>query len=340
MFERFTARARRVLVLAQEEARLLDHPAIGTEHVLLGIVHVNDGVTGKVLEPLALSVETVRAKVEQLSPPGAGPAVTSPPFTARTKMVLELSLREALALGHSYIGPEHFLLGLIREGEGTGVAVLNALGVDLDEVHAEILAGIDHREESATTGGPGTGSRLATCSFCGRRPPDTGQLVVGNEAFICEQCVRQWATRFLIRERRQRLLSPPPVSGPPPADEIAARTAIERAVADFFTIDAEGAVPAVEDGSDLGRYLEQAAGHPSVPPDTLPDVVVDAVVFENEDQAAVWFTIWVDGEAMLTRHRGDALRVDGDWKVSRATFCDVMARAGVLCPLRSDSVEL
>ena len=339
MFERFTARARRVLVLAQEEARLLDHDYIGTEHVLLGIVHVNDGVTGKVLEPLGLTVETVRSQVEQFSPAGSKTPGGSPAFTPRTKRVLELSLREALGLGHSYIGPEHFLLGLIREGEGKAIATLTALGVDLDKVRTGILAGIDHRGEPGTPAAGGPGSRLATCSFCGRRPPDTGQLVVGNEAFICERCVRQWAARFLSRDRRSQFLVPPPITGPPPRDLDAARAAVEGAFSEIFATDPSGGVPAVEDGEDLGRYLTQAADQRMVPESATVRVGVDDVVFVNAEQAAVWFTVWADDEAMLVRHRGEALKVDDAWKVSRPTFSDLMARAGILCPTTSEALE-
>ncbi len=131
IFERFTDRARRVLVLAQEEARLLNHSFIGTEHILLGLIHEGEGLAAKALESLGISLEGVREKVEETIGP-AGPAPTgSPPFTPRAKKVLELSLREALQLGHNYIGTEHMLLGLVREGEGVAAQVLVSLGADL-----------------------------------------------------------------------------------------------------------------------------------------------------------------------------------------------------------------
>jgi len=131
MFERFTDRARRVVVLAQEEARLLNHNYIGTEHILLGLIHEGEGVAAKALESLGISLEAVRNQVEEI----IGQGGTSPsghiPFTPRAKKVLELSLREALQLGHNYIGTEHILLGLIREGEGVAAQVLVKLGADL-----------------------------------------------------------------------------------------------------------------------------------------------------------------------------------------------------------------
>ena len=122
MFERFTDRARRVLVLAQEEARALNHGFIGTEHILLGLLSERDGVAGKALTQMEVSLEAARAQVKEIIGLSGGPPAGSVPFTPRAKKVLELSLREALRLGHNYIGTEHMLLGLLREGEGIGAA--------------------------------------------------------------------------------------------------------------------------------------------------------------------------------------------------------------------------
>src|SRR5580658_10249457 len=134
VFERFTDRARRVLVLAQEEARLLNHSFIGTEHLLLGLIHEGDGLAAKTLESLGISLEAVRAKVaDTIGPAGVAPT-GSPPFTPRAKKVLELALREALQLGHNYIGTEHILLGLVREGEGVAAQVLQSLDISLEAV--------------------------------------------------------------------------------------------------------------------------------------------------------------------------------------------------------------
>ncbi len=117
MFERFTDRARRRGVLAQEEARGLNHNYIGTEHILLGLIHEGEGVASKALESLGISLEAVRQQVEEIIGQGQQAPSGHIPFTPRAKKVLELSLREALQLGHNYIGTEHILLGLIREGE-------------------------------------------------------------------------------------------------------------------------------------------------------------------------------------------------------------------------------
>ena len=155
MFERFTDRARRVVVLAQEEAKLLNHNYIGTEHILLGLIHEGDGVAAKALEQLGISLDAVRAQVQDMIGTGSQQTSGHIPFTPRAKKVLELSLREALQLGHNYIGTEHVLLGLIREGEGVAAQVLVKLGADLNRVRQtvnQLLAGYQGKE-ATTVGG-------------------------------------------------------------------------------------------------------------------------------------------------------------------------------------------
>ena len=156
VFERFTDRARRVVVRAQEEARTLNHDFIGTEHILLGLVGEGQGVAAKALESLGISLETVRQRVEDAVPPGqyARPSGHIP-FTPRAKKVLELSLSEAKLLGHRYIGTEHILLGLLREGEGVAAQVLAALGADLDGVRERVIQLL--AEYQARKAGPGAG---------------------------------------------------------------------------------------------------------------------------------------------------------------------------------------
>ncbi|WP_218221461.1 ATP-dependent Clp protease ATP-binding subunit [Nesterenkonia sp. Act20] len=139
MFERFTDRARRVVVLAQEEARMLNHNYIGTEHILLGLIHEGEGVAAKALESLDISLTGVREKVQEKIGPGQNAPSGHIPFTPRAKKVLELSLREALQLGHNYIGTEHILLGLIREGEGVAAQVLVELNADLNKVRQQVI---------------------------------------------------------------------------------------------------------------------------------------------------------------------------------------------------------
>ena len=153
MFERFTDRARRVVVLAQEEARMLNHNYIGTEHILLGLIHEGEGVAAKALESLGISLEGVRQQVEEIIGQGQQAPSGHIPFTPRAKKVLELSLREALQLGHNYIGTEHILLGLIREGEGVAAQVLVKLGADLNRVRQQViqlLSGFQGKEQAGT----------------------------------------------------------------------------------------------------------------------------------------------------------------------------------------------
>jgi ATP-dependent Clp protease ATP-binding subunit ClpA len=139
VFERFTERARQVVVLAQDEARLLRHNYIGTEHILLGLLREEEGLAARVLESLDITVEEVRAQVARIV--GQGDEVTSGqiPFTPRAKKVLELSLREALQLGHNYIGTEHVLLGVARENEGVAARILLDLGADAETIRNEII---------------------------------------------------------------------------------------------------------------------------------------------------------------------------------------------------------
>ena len=160
MFERFTDRARRVVVLAQEEARMLNHNYIGTEHILLGLIHEGEGVAAKSLEALEIRLEQVRAQVEEIIGPGQQAPSGHIPFTPRAKKVLELSLREALQLGHNYIGTEHILLGLIREGEGVAAQVLVKLGADLHRVRQQVIQLLSgyQGKEPATSGGPTEGT--------------------------------------------------------------------------------------------------------------------------------------------------------------------------------------
>jgi ATP-dependent Clp protease ATP-binding subunit ClpC len=162
-FEDLTDRARRVLVLAQEEARLLNHNFIGTEHILLGLIHEGGGVAAKALQPLGISLDAVRAKVEKTIGPAGSSTTGSPPFTPRAKKVLEPSRREALQLGHNYIGTEHLLLGLLREGEGVAAQVLTSLGADLARVRQQVIQ-ILSGYQPADNGGTLPNSHLPMCA--------------------------------------------------------------------------------------------------------------------------------------------------------------------------------
>jgi len=186
MFERFTDRARRVVVLAQEEARLLNHNYIGTEHILLGLIHEGEGVAARALESLGISLERVREQVEEIIGKGGTLPSGHIPFTPRAKKVLELSLREALQLGHNYIGTEHILLGLIREGEGVAAQVLSKLGADLAKVRQhviQLLSGYGssgERPEKAAAGG-GRGKASGTSHVLDQFGRNLTQLAKDNK---------------------------------------------------------------------------------------------------------------------------------------------------------------
>jgi hypothetical protein len=161
MFERFTDRARRVVVLAQEEARHLNHNYIGTEHILLGLIHESEGIAARALTELDISLEAVRAQVAEIVGRGAEAPSGHIPFTPRAKKVLELSLREALSLGHNYIGTEHILLGLIREGEGVAAQVLVKLGASFDRVRQQVIQILADASQLQAEQVGGTQSRIS-----------------------------------------------------------------------------------------------------------------------------------------------------------------------------------
>jgi ATP-dependent Clp protease ATP-binding subunit ClpC len=173
MFDRFTSRARAIVVLAQVEARTLNHRHIGTEHLLLGLIKEGEGIAARALQDLGISMETVRAEVvEKIGGQGEGRSPAGQiPFTPRAKKVLELSLREALHLGHDYIGTEHILLGLIREGDGIAARVLLALGADHDNTRAKVIHLLVRRDSDPE---PGTGRQAA-----GARPEPARQRARG-----------------------------------------------------------------------------------------------------------------------------------------------------------------
>ena len=167
MFDRFTDRARRVIVLAQDEARMLNHNYIGTEHLLLGLIHEGEGVAAKALESMGISLEAVREQVEEIIGQGQQAPTGHIPFTPRAKKVLEFSMREALQINHPYIGTEHILLGLIREGEGVAAQVLIKLGADLNRVRNQVLQLLSgyQGKEAATSGAPEAGQSAAAATI-------------------------------------------------------------------------------------------------------------------------------------------------------------------------------
>jgi ATP-dependent Clp protease ATP-binding subunit ClpA len=209
MFERFTDRARRVVVLAQEEARLLNHNYIGTEHILLGLIHEGEGVAAKALESVGISLEAVRQQVEAIIGRGQQAPSGHIPFTPRAKKVLELSLSEAHRLGHNYISTEHMLLGLIREGEGVAAQVLVRLGADLNGVRQQVIRLVTGREPEASR-------RIAVAGELGEDV--LLPRAVAGEHWVAE--IRNALTKITERleaiERHLGMTAPPAEPGGPP----------------------------------------------------------------------------------------------------------------------------
>jgi Clp amino terminal domain, pathogenicity island component len=363
MFERFTDRARRVVVQAQEEARILNHNSIGTEHILLGLLYDDASVAARALEQSGVSRQAARDQVVETVGAGPEPPGGHIPFTSRAKTVLELSLREAMQLGHNYIGTEHILLGLIREGEGIGAQVLVRLGADLADVRQVVVSLL-----SGTRGEPqGTwtatqsdeplgrlerehavrrnvsiswsgGAREPTCAFCGGDLWDLGYVVAGNGAVICEECVA--AAGVAVADARSERLArdvplhlPARISGAVP-DEAAAR-----AIQDAFMAVFGGRDP-FEDFDDILEDAEVLTHSRSELQARVPQAVgavthVERIRFDAPDRARVRFVIMPGGMGAF-RFEGDAIRRGDHWMVSRDTWCDVAARGGVQCPPRSE----
>ena len=230
MFERFTDRARRVVVLAQEEARTLNHDYVGTEHILLALIREGGGVAAQALESLGITEEAARQQVEEITGRGEpGPQRGHLPLTPRAKKTLQLSLREAIALGHAYIGTEHILLGLVREDDGVAMRVLNGLGVDPNGVRQQVIQLVSARrvqQEPETGRAAGRGKRKLLSELRGRldsmdwrlsvleqrvgTSPDLGQLdqeisqVRSDKESAIE--AQDFEHAAVLRDREQRLL--------------------------------------------------------------------------------------------------------------------------------------
>ena len=302
---------------------------------------------------MGVSASGVREHVEEIVPQSGTPEQGSPPFTPRAKKVLELALRETLQLGHSDIGPEHLLLGLIREGQGNGVQILIGLGVDRSLLRQRVVTALMEGDASTrhlpdpsfVRGRSVREARLVACSFCGLAPPASGQLVSGDNAFICERCIEHWSQYMRTATPRVVLpvVWPPEPSSeiistePPPADIDAARAEIQAAYSAHGTPSEDGtSIPSVERGHDLGPTVAQAksmARNRGIDPEASDvAVVVNEVRFVDAEHAAVWFSISIDGHPVVRHLRGDALVVAGEWKMGRTTFCQIMAMGGVPCP--------
>ncbi len=329
-----------MVVLAQEEARLLNHNYIGTEHILLGIVHEGEGVGAKALETLKISLESVRREVEKIIGLGSATAVPAHiPFTPQAKTLLEMSLREALELGHNYIGTEHILLGMIRESEGVAAQVLVKLGADLDRVRAtvvQLLKAAPVIEQSPprtwiartfTAGGPSAGP-IASCAICGRERWEIQRHVRAVRELICAECIER-AHVALQTTTDPELMVPPLVEGEVPSD-----SDVDDIVHAYRTVfcgglgrsELEGAL---EDGPAIAHLAEEAARRNPQSQTAPATFIVRRVRFRAVDDADVFYSIFGAPFA------GQAIHVDSRWKVTRETWCHMLALGGVQCPPRA-----
>ena len=331
MFERFTDRARRVVVLAQEEARLLGHSYIGTEHLLLGLLSEGDGVGAQALAVLGVKLQDVRAEVKQIiDDGGGGTPVGHIPFTPRAKKVLELSLREALQLDHNYIGTEHVLLGLIREGQGVAAQVLIGRGVELSVVRQNVIMLLSGTGGVRSETGPrGSGSvsepalqrrvDLNTCSFCGRRLLDAGPMVTGYRGAICASCIRR-ASRVVSVAKKVRLGTlpiSPLVVGREPRDGAtdAVLATVHRAFAPHVAV------------IDRQQAIE-ASGDP-LPLDYLPrfDFAITRIQHAKASTSVELVPRWPSSDGPMVTV--EVIYADGNYVVSREAFLNAVRSAPI-----------
>jgi hypothetical protein len=340
VFERFTDRAREALVFAQEEARLLNHSFIGTEHLLLGVLHLEDTLGAKALESLGIRLSAAREKVEEIiGMSGASPSA-SPPFTPRSKRALELTLREAMQLAHSQIGTEHIILGLVREGNGVASTVMIDLGADLPLVRQTVIQLISEHPEnypdpsnrSVEARCPrcqvslAQGARFSTIDVFTDQPNSTEAISI--DVVYCSQCgttlhvVGSDLATSLPRLHdgftdqnitAQVRLSPflegtqgTNETGPPPEYEFSAQAAIAKAFANMGEIDeVNGTVPSVEDSEGLAVCREQATElarqrFGGQVPNVTVTFTVDSISFINDHEAQVTYTAQVTGSLNIT----------------------------------------
>jgi Clp amino terminal domain, pathogenicity island component/ClpX C4-type zinc finger len=343
VFERFTDHARHALVLAQEEARLLNHGFVGTEHLLLGVLHGGDRVAAQALASVGVSLDAVREQLSEIVGVPQEHPRGEVPFTPRAKKVLELSLREARQLGHDQIEPEHLLLGIVREGEGVAARVLMNLGVTLGRVRQQVIKLMVGEHNARLIGPPGVPGRAPLpgrperigevppwlrCALCGRSLWETAHVIAGANGRACEECIRGAVGALALADpERRELVLPPRVSGQAPDDRAVA--AIVTTVESAFGPDAGPSwwattVKDPERFEPLLRQLRERWGRPE-------GVRVTQVGFVTEQLAFVRFDVEFDGSRGTTV--SGQLRRHGDrWLLTAETLTEVLRRAGVYLP--------
>jgi Clp amino terminal domain, pathogenicity island component len=324
MFERFDPDARKIVVLAQEEARLLNHNYIGTEHLLLGLIRDGDGVAARALASLGVELEQVRDQVVEIIGVGDEQPVGQIPFTPRSKKVLELSLRQALQLNHNYIGTEHILLGLLAEGEGVAAQVLVKLGADLVQIRHRVVQILDDAPRvvsGATLGNvmvrPAMNPLPGRCALCNRDLWETDRYVTGELGSVCDDCLRVGTAAVNAADAHGELMMPPRVFGDEPHD--GATEAIVRAFQAVFGgplwRDDTSSTDNLEDGDTLAPYLAEAAQrHASI---QILGARVSGVRYLGPDEASVRYGVRISQMGQPMPFEGQAVRRGGRWLVSR-----------------------
>jgi Clp amino terminal domain, pathogenicity island component len=340
MFERFTDAARRSVVSAQAEASALQHTYIGTEHLLLGVLDQRDSRPARAIESKGLSLADARRRVEAIVGRGQRPSAGHIPFTPRAKKVLEYSLREAVQLGHNFIGVEHILLGLLREGEGVTCQVLSEAGIDPGMLRTQLTEAFlsGPRQTPPIRGGPilrpvvasptespafAFATPQSTCALCARPKWELRHYVRAANTLICDDCIER-SRQALTGASDQEVPVAPLIEEGESREE-----AVEQIVAAFrlvYTGDAQAdREEALEDGPELLPLGEKAAERF---PGVQATFALHRIRFRGPDGADVYFSI--SGLPMIGRAR----LLDGRWKVTRETWCQTMARAGIECPPR------
>ncbi len=340
-FERFTDEARRVLVLAQEEARLLAHEYIGTEHILLGVIRVEDGIAASTLRSFGVELDNIRDRLYTTVGTSTAP-VSSPPFTPRAKKSLEYSLREALSLGHQTISPEHLLLGIINEGSGLAVEILVSLGVDVDDLRQDVIDQVS-RPPSSGSSRPWRSQRLINvtgrhgprwspvppaCSFCGRDTWESDHFVSVGTTVICSTCIVDAGRALGAADPTEwQLFLPPRVFGTAP--EPTALESITAAIRVAFGSEssAEELSRVIEDFDELQPFWVLAAER--LPSDQR-HIVLDRVRFLDDSHAAVQFRTAFAGGSNL--HQVVLVCTDQDWQVTAASMREFIRGFGIPTP--------
>jgi hypothetical protein len=355
MFERFGDDARRVVVVAQEDARLLGHDYIGTEHVLLALAHVDAGIVFDTFRCFELTYDAIRARVEEVVGTGGTTPSGHIPFTPRAKKVLELSLREALALDDAEIGAEHILLGITAEGTGVATRVLEALGAEPTALRDKVLElrGGGRRLSVEFRAGPpmemqghqavavgrtaawSAARPVPRCSMCGRDEERCEHVLISGGVRICSDCIEAAAAQLdglapdaprLVRYRRPEVV---------PSDRDDAIAAIEQAfdaVTGPMALAVDEAVAFVESGEECRGQVEAIRAVRGRIPVVVNDQTVERVRFLGDDEAEVSVGIWLAGNPQPMIQPAHAVREGGTWKVSRSSVSRFAEQARPFLP--------